>query len=100
MPSITISENEKGECLERVSGGSFYSLKGRFPPFLNMETCSTAFGWIRANPSRPDESRGSLFVVKQCEKWGRTQDRTYAEVLPILRLPFQRNGHTIGSPSH
>ena len=35
--------------LERVCGGSFYSFKGQFPPSSNMETCSTAFGWIREN---------------------------------------------------
>ena len=35
--------------LERVCGGSFYSFKGRFPPSSDMETCSTAFGWIRKN---------------------------------------------------
>jgi len=39
----------KSECLRGMSGGPFYSLKGRFPPSLNMETCSTAFGKIRTN---------------------------------------------------
>ena len=29
-------------CVVRVVGGPFYSLRGRFPPSLNMETCQTA----------------------------------------------------------
>jgi len=39
----------KSWMLERVSGGPFYSLNGLFPSSLNMETCSIAFEWIRAN---------------------------------------------------
>ena len=36
-------------CVERVVGGPFYSLRGRFLPSLNMETCQTAIGRIRSS---------------------------------------------------
>ena len=36
-------------CVERVVGGPFYSLRGRFPPSLIMETCQTAIGRIRSS---------------------------------------------------
>ena len=36
-------------CVERVVGGPFYSLRGRFPPSLRMETWSTAFRRIRSS---------------------------------------------------
>ena len=45
---LLLVRNVKGECLERVCGGSFYSFKGRFPPSTNMGTLTTAFWRIRS----------------------------------------------------
>ena len=36
-------------CVERVVGSPFYSLRGRFPPSLNMETCLTDLRSIRTS---------------------------------------------------
>ena len=47
---VYVNEKEwNGECLERGEWRPFYSLKGRFPPSLNMETLITAFERIREN---------------------------------------------------
>ena len=61
-----------------------------------MENLARLHLWI---PSNPDESRGSLFVGKQCEQSGRTQDRTCLLALPTLRLPSLQYGRTIVSLS-
>ena len=86
-------------CVVRVVEGPFYSLRGRFSPALNMETCQTAFRRIGTS-FPPKLSLGGCQVGSANPPLGAISHRpslVHCLVGPDVRWSVQRFGWSVWS---